>query len=59
MEGKGIYVRMRGTIKESNFDGNIEIMMDSSFDLYAMLQALLERYKISTGYYVIPYTKKI
>ncbi len=59
MEGKGIYVRMKGTIKESNFDGNIEIMMDSSFDLYAMLQALLERYKISTGYYVIPYTKKI
>ncbi len=59
MEGKGIYVRMKGTIKESNFDGNIEIMMDSSFDLYAVLEALLGRYKISTGYYVIPYTDKI
>gem|GEM_PF-644847 len=59
MEGKGIYVRIKGKIKESNFDGNIEIMVDSSFDLYAVLQAFLERYKISMGYYVIPYTKKI
>jgi type II secretion system protein N len=59
MEGKGIYVRMKGIIKESNFDGNIEIMMDSSFDLYPLLQRLLERYKISAGYYVVPYNKKI
>lgn len=59
MEGKGIYVRIKGKIKDSNFDGNIEIMMDSSFDLYTVLHTLLERYKISTGYYVIPYTKKI
>ncbi len=59
MEGKGIYVRMKGIIKESNFDGNVEIMMDSSFDLYQLLQRLLERYKISAGYYVVPYNKKI
>jgi type II secretion system protein N len=59
MEGKGIYARIKGIIRESNFDGNIEIMMDSSFDLYPLLQRLLERYKISAGYYVIPYNKKI
>ena len=59
LEGKGIYLRIKGKIKDSNFDGNIEIMMDSSFDLYAILQAFLERYKISTGYYVIPYSKNI
>lgn len=59
MQGKGIYVRIKGMIREHDFDGNIEIMMDSSFDLYPILQSLLERYKISTGYYVIPYNKKI
>ncbi len=59
MEGKGIYVRIKGIIKESNFDGNIEIMMDSSFDLYPTLKSLLARYKVSEGFYVIPYVHKI
>ena len=59
MEGKGIYVRIKGTIKESNFDGNIEIMIDSAFDLYPTLKSLLARYKVSEGFYVIPYVHKI
>jgi hypothetical protein len=59
MEGKGIYVRIKGIIKENNFEGNIEIMMDSSFDLYTTLKSLLERYKVSEGFYVIPYVHKI
>ena len=59
MEGKGIYVRIKGIIKESNFDGNVEIMMDSSFDLYPTLKSLLARYKVSEGFYVIPYVHKI
>lgn len=59
MEGKGIYVRIKGIIKESNFDGNIEIMMDSSFDLYPTLKWLLAQYKVSEGFYVIPYVHKI
>jgi type II secretion system protein N len=59
MEGKGIYVRIKGIIKERNFDGNIEIMMDSSFDLYPTLKSLLARYKVSEGFYVIPYVHKI
>ena len=58
LEGTGIYVRMKGVVKEGDFDGNIEIMMDSSFDLYQSLQSLLEQYKISTGYYVIPHSAK-
>lgn len=59
MEGKGIYVRIKGIIKESNFDGNIEIMMDSSFDLYPILKSLLARYKVSEGFYVIPYVNRM
>lgn len=58
-EGKGIYARIKGKIKESRFDGNIEMMIDSSFELHAMVESVLERYKISAGYYVIPYTQKI
>jgi type II secretion system protein N len=59
MEGKGIYVRIKGVIEKSNFDGNIAIMMDSAFDLYPTLELLLARYKVSEGYYLIPYVHKI
>ena len=59
MEGKGVYARIKGIIRESNFDGNIEIMMDSSFDLYPILKSLLARYKVSEGFYVIPYVNKM
>jgi len=58
LEGTGIYVRMKGIVKEGDFDGNIEVMMDSSFDLYHVSQPLLEQYKISPGFYVIPHNKK-
>jgi type II secretion system protein N len=59
MEGKGIYVRIKGIIEKSNFVGNIEIMVDSAFDLYPTLKSLLEQYKVSEGFYVIPYVHKI
>jgi len=59
MEGKGIYVRIKGIIKENNFDGNIEVMMDSAFDLYPTIKSLLARYRVSEGFYVIPYVHKI
>ena len=59
MEGKGIYVRIKGIIEKSNFDGNIEIMVDSAFDLYPTLKSLLAQYKVSEGYYLIPYVHKI
>jgi type II secretion system protein N len=58
-EGKGIYTRIKGKIIESRFDGNIEMMIDSSFELHTVVESFLERYKISAGYYVIPYTQKI
>jgi hypothetical protein len=58
LEGTGIYARMKGIIKEGDFDGNIEIMLDSSFDQYHLIQPLLERYKVSTGFYVIPHNAK-
>ncbi|HYA13985.1 MAG TPA: type II secretion system protein GspN [Syntrophales bacterium] len=59
MEGKGVYARIKGNIRESNFEGNIEVMMDSSFDLYPILKSLLARYKVSEGFYAIPYVHKI
>ena len=58
LQGTGIYARMKGIIKEGDFDGNIEIMLDSSFDQYHLIQPLLERYKVSTGFYVIPHNAK-
>lgn len=58
LEGTGIYVRMKGIVREGDFDGNIELMMDSSFEHYNVSQPLLEKYKISPGFYVIPHNVK-
>jgi hypothetical protein len=49
---------MKGIVKEGDFDGNIELMMDSSFEHYNVSQPLLEKYKISPGFYVIPHNVK-
>jgi len=55
MEGRGVYVRVKGIIREHVFDGTMEVMMDSSFDQFHLLQATLKQYHVSPGYYVIPY----
>lgn len=54
LEGKGVYARLTGRVTESFLDLSMELMMDSSFELSSLLQAALERYQESPGYYVIP-----
>jgi len=54
LEGPGLYVRVKGNIRESNFDGRVELMLDSSSDSYNLLQTIMARYSQSPGYYVIP-----
>jgi type II secretion system protein N len=54
LEGKGIYVRLKGIIREHVYDGAMEVMMDASFDQFSLLQATLKPYQASPGYYVIP-----
>jgi len=56
MEGPGIYVRMKGEIREGRLNGRAEVMVDASFSQYPLLQPLLERYKVSPGYYIIPFS---
>jgi type II secretion system protein N len=55
MEGRGVYIRVKGIIREHVFDGTMEVMMDSSFDQFHLFQATLKQYHVSPGYYVIPY----
>jgi hypothetical protein len=54
LEGPGVYVRVKGEIREAGFDGRAEIMVDASFPQYPLLKSFLERYTVSPGYYVIP-----
>jgi type II secretion system protein N len=56
MEGPGLYVSVKGEIREGRLDGRAEVMVDASFSQYPLLQPLLERYKVSPGYYVIPFS---
>ncbi len=56
LEGPGVYARMKGEVREGSLDGRAEVMVDASFSQYPLLQPLLERYKVSPGYYVIPFS---
>jgi len=54
MEGQGLNARLKGTLKGRQADLTLEIMKDSSFVDRSQLLQLLERYKVSPGYYVVP-----
>lgn len=56
LEGQGLYVRVKGEIREGGLDGRAEVMVNASFPQYPLLQPLLERYIVSPGYYVIPFS---
>lgn len=54
MSGKGVYGRVRGSIKTNRMDMTLELMTDSSDATTALPLAMLEMYKAAPGYYVIP-----
>ncbi len=54
MEGQGLNARLKGTVKGRQADLTLEIMKDSSFVDSGLLLQLIERYKVSPGYYVVP-----
>jgi len=56
LEGPGIYARVKGEIRDGSFDGRAEVMADASFSQHPLLQLLLERYQVSPGYYVVPFS---
>ncbi len=53
MEGKGLYARVKGYIRGNNHNLNIELMVNSSSDMNPSYLTILEKYKVSPGYYVI------
>ncbi len=54
MEGPGLNARLKGTVKGGQADLTLEIMKDSSFVDSGMLLQLVESFKVSPGYYVVP-----
>lgn len=54
LEGIGVNARIKGIIKGSDIDLNMELTMDSSFESGPILMKLLEQYRISPGYYSLP-----
>jgi len=59
LSGKGVYGRVRGSIKGMNVDMSFELMTDSSFGLGSLTHAVLGQYKVSPGYYMIPLKGKM
>jgi len=53
-EGRDIYARLKGVIKDTVTDLNIELMPGISFVETPLFLYELEKYKVSPGYYVIP-----
>jgi len=56
LEGRGVYARVNGNIKGNSLDMKMELMMDSSFGLEPVLAEVLGQYRVSPGYYVIPFS---
>ena len=56
LEGPGIYVRVKGYIREGRLAGRAEVMVDASFPQYPLLAPLLEKYKVSPGSYILPFS---
>lgn len=54
LEGKGIYARLKGDIKGNKADLMAEVMRDPAFVDTTGILPLLENYRISPGYYVVP-----
>ncbi len=54
LEGKGLNARLKGTLKGRQAGLTLEIMKDSSFVDSGGLLQLIEHYKVSPGYYVVP-----
>lgn len=54
LSGKGVYGRVRGSIKEMHADMSFELMTDSSSHFGSLAHAMLGQYKVSPGYYVVP-----
>lgn len=53
-DGKNVYARLKGCIKDYVADAIIEIMPDKNFLESTYILAGLEKYKVSPGYYLIP-----
>jgi type II secretion system protein N len=54
LTGTGIYARVKGTVRGRDMNMSLELMTDSSFAPDPLFRMMLERYKVSPGYYQIP-----
>ncbi len=59
LEGKDIYARLKGVVKDAVMDLNMELMPGMSFIENPLFLAEFEKYKISPGYYVIPVKRNL
>jgi len=54
LEGRDIYARLKGSIRDRVADLQMELMPGKSFVENPFVLTQLDRYKVSPGYYVIP-----
>ena len=54
LAGKDVYARLKGFIKNSVMDLNMELMPGRSFLENPLFNMEMDRYRVSPGYYVIP-----
>lgn len=58
MEGRDVYARIKGDIRDGRPDLTLEIMPEKSLSELNPMFMLLERYRTSPGYYVVPLTNQ-
>lgn len=56
LEGRGVSARVTGNASGTQADMALDIMVDSSFPALTVFEPLMERYKVSPGYFAVPLT---
>jgi type II secretion system protein N len=59
LEGRNIYARLKGIVKNNMLDAKMELMPGKSFNENPLFIYEFERYKVSPGYYVMPLKMKL
>ena len=54
LEGEDIYARLKGVIKDAVMDLTMEVMPGKSYAENPIFLGELQKYRVSTGYYMIP-----
>ena len=59
LDGDGVYARVKGDVTDNRLNLVLELMPEKSFTDRNLVFTLLEKYRVSPGYYMVPLTNQL